>query len=157
MNIWSIIGKLKEMRINEQGLNIIKYFEGLRLKVYKCPAGLDTIGYGHVIKENEQYLYNGITKEQAEELLLKDLSRFEIGVLKLIKQEYLNENRFSALVSFAFNAGLGALKISTLRMKLNRGEIEEAGFELLKWCKVRGQIVKGLLLRRQAELSLFQI
>jgi lysozyme len=143
------------MKINEQGLNIIKHFEGLRLKPYKCPAGLDTIGYGHVIRENEQYLYNGITKEQAEELLLKDLRHFEIGVLKLIKNEYLNENRFSALVSFAFNVGLGALRISTLRMKLNRGEIKEAGLELLKWCKIRGQIIKGLLLRRQAELNLY--
>lgn len=143
------------MKINQAGLEIIKRFEGVRLKPYYCPANILTIGYGHVIREDEEYLKKGITLEQAEELLLKDLSRFELGVLKLVKNEYLNENRFSALVSFAYNLGLGSLKASTLRQKLNRGDILDASNEFLKWNKAGGKILKGLTLRRIAERNLF--
>ncbi len=144
------------MRINKKGIDIIKKYEGLRLKPYLCPAGLMTIGYGHVIQKNEYYLYDGLKNaSEAEELLLKDVEKYEDGVLKIIRHEVLNENRFSALVSFSFNVGLGALKISTLRQRLNRGEIAGAAEELLKWCRVRGVILKGLLARRIEEKLLF--
>lgn len=142
--------------INKEGLDIIKKFEGLRLKPYYCPAGLLTIGYGHVITKEEKEKYkDGIDIETAETILKNDLKRFEIGVLKIINNKVLTENIFSSLVSFSFNVGLGSLKISTLRQKLNRGEIIEASFEFMKWNKVAGKELKGLTLRRMCERNLF--
>ena len=92
-----------KMNTSEKGKNLIKNYEGLRLKAYRCPSNKLTIGYGHTanVKENDV-----ITKEQAENYLTQDLKRFENAVNRLVKVS-LTQNQFDALVSFAFNLGAG--------------------------------------------------
>jgi len=103
--------------INQNGLALIKHFEGLYTDAYVCPAGVPTIGYGHT--ENVS-LGQSITPKKAEQILKGDMEKFSSAVEKSIGVE-LNDNQFSALVSFAFNCGIGNLRISTLRRKLNSG------------------------------------
>ena len=140
------------MKTNEAGLEIIKRFEGFSPIAYLCPAGYSTIGYGHLIKQNE--VFESITLAEAEELLIKDLRKAENSVKKLIYQP-LNENQFSALVSFTFNLGSGALQSSTLRQMINRGEFEDLDKQFIRWVIAGGRKLKGLLNRRIAEAELF--
>jgi lysozyme len=108
--------------ITPAGLALIKQFEGFSATVYICPAGYPTIGYGHVVKLQEQEKFsNGITAEQAEFLLRQDVQTAERAVLRLIAVA-LTDGQFDALVSFTFNLGAGALQRSTLRRKVNRGD-----------------------------------
>lgn len=140
--------------INTAGLELIKRFEGFVPKVYLCPAGIPTIGYGHVVKKGEDFT-GGITHDKASMILAQDVFFAEDAVCRLITVP-LNDNQFSALVSFTFNVGSGALQRSTLRMKLNRGEYEEVPKELLRWSRAGGRVLKGLLARRRAEAALFE-
>lgn len=143
------------MKTNKKGIDIIKKNEGLELNAYLCPANVWTIGYGHTagVKQGDK-----ITKEKAEETLVKDLAIFELGVSKLVKVP-INENQFSALVSFAFNLGLTALANSTLLKKLNAKDYGAAANEFSKWNKatVKGvkQVLAGLVTRRAEERDLF--
>lgn len=139
------------MRINNKGLELIKKYEGCRLLAYKCPAGVWTIGYGHTAGVKSGM---AITKVDAERLLLQDLKRFEEGVEALVKVP-LTSNQFSALVSFAFNCGLSALRSSTLLKKLNVGDLNGAAREILRWDKVNKKPVEGLTKRRKEEQQLF--
>jgi lysozyme len=91
---------------------------------------------------------------EVDEILAKDLARFESGVQRLCPSG-LTTGRFGALVSFAFNVGLGNLQNSTLRMKHNRGEFEGAAEEFLKWNKAGGKELKGLTTRRKDERALY--
>jgi lysozyme len=143
------------MRISEKGLGLIKRYEGLRLEAYRCPASILTIGYGHTgpdVKEGQI-----ITPGEAERLLLADVARFERGVEALASP--CNENQFSALVSFAFNLGLGTLQKSTLLKKHKAGDYEAAARQFASWNKARvhGQLVPlaGLTARREAEKMLY--
>lgn len=104
------------MKISKAGIQLIKEFEGYSPIPYKDVAGLNTIGYGHLIKKGE--LFSRVTAEQAEELLLKDLATAEKGVNTLIIVK-LTQNQYDALVSFTYNVGVGALRDSTLRKYLN--------------------------------------
>jgi lysozyme len=144
------------MKMNENGLRIIKYFEGLELTSYRCPAGYPTIGYGHLIKDHEP---RTITKEQAEAYLKQDVSSFEKAVASLIKVT-TTEDQFSALVSFAYNLGGHALSESTLLRLHNARKFEEASKEFDRWCKARvGSVLKvfsGLVRRRDAEEALYK-
>lgn len=131
---------------------IIKQSEGLRLEAYLCPAGVLTIGYGHTgsdVKEGSR-----VSREEAENLLTRDLERFEKDILKMVKVE-LTQNQFDALVSFTYNVGSGALKGSTLLKKLNAGSYIEAADEFLKWTKAGGKELPGLVKRRRTERALF--
>ena len=139
------------MKINNKGLELIKKYEGCRLLAYKCPAGVWTIGYGHTADVKSGM---AITKVDAERLLLQDLKRFEEGVEALVKVP-LTSNQFSALVSFAFNCGLAALRSSTLLKKLNVGDLNGAAREILRWDKVNKKPVEGLTKRRKEEQQLF--
>lgn len=139
------------MRINDKGLELIKKYEGCRLLAYKCPAGVWTIGYGHTTDVKSGM---AITKADAERLLLQDIKRFEEGVEALVKVP-LTSNQFSALVSFAFNCGLSALRSSTLLKKLNVGDLNGAAREILRWDKVNKKPVEGLTKRRKEEQKLF--
>lgn len=141
------------MRVTEKGIELIKRFEGFSPAKYLCPAGYLTIGYGHVIKEGEAF-DEPIDEEEAEQLLMKDLIKFEKSVLRLINVQ-LTEGMFDALVSFSYNLGSGALQRSALRQKLNRAEYLDAADEFLKWVYSRGRKLKGLVLRRQAERERF--
>ena len=144
------------MKINETGLALIKSFEGLRLKAYKCPAGVWTVGYGHTGKDVKPGMV--ITEEQAEELLRQDLERFENGVLDLLTIPELTSNQFSALVSFSFNVGLGNFKKSTLLKMINKGnkdELEAIHSQFKRWVWAGSQILPGLQRRREAEFDLY--
>ena len=143
------------MQISNAGLQLIKRFEGCKLKPYLCPAGYWTVGYGHVIGNGkdkpEKQLY---TQGEVDALLRSDLRRFERGVLRYCTV-YLTQSQFDALVSFSFNLGLGVLQRSTLRQKILRKDGEGAAKELLRYDKVGGRPLKGLTRRRQAEYRLF--
>jgi len=139
------------MRISNQGLSLIKKFEGLVLKAYYCAAGVLTVGYGHTKGVSKDTV---ITPDIAEVLLKEDCINSELCVTKLVTVN-LNQQQFDALVSFVFNVGGGALERSTLRMKLNRGDYIGASKEFEKWCFAGGRKLKGLQRRRLAEKALF--
>lgn len=142
-------------RVNPAGVELIKYYEGLRLSAYQCSAGVWTIGYG-----TTSGVYEGqrISAEEAERLLKKDLNKFSLDVEDLVTVP-LNSNQFSALVSFVYNLGEGALRTSTLLRKLNSGDYAGAADEFPRWNKavVNGQmtVLEGLTRRRAAERKLF--
>lgn len=138
------------MLINQTGLNLLKTFEGLKLKAYQDVAGICTIGYGHTGKD----VYPGleITEEQACNLLSHDLELVEAGVTRLVKMP-INANQFSAFVCFSYNVGLGAFQASTLLKLFN--ENKNCSEEFLKWIKSDGKVIEGLLARRLAERRLF--
>jgi len=156
------------MKVSEKALACIRHHEGVRQKVYKCPARLYTIGVGHVLYPEQNKLKledrdayplrpedNRIfSMEEVNAILEKDLMRFEQGVEKLCNVP-LTQGMFDALVSFSFNCGLGLLQRSTLRQKVLRGDMEGAAEELLKYCKAGGKILKGLENRRKDERALF--
>lgn len=157
------------MRCNDEGIDLIKSFEGCHNQPYLCPAKLWTVGYGHVLypeqarlKADERASYklkpehNRVwDADEIDALLAEDLHRFEAGVLRLCPAAADSDRHFSALVSFAFNVGLGNLQASTLRMKYNRGDFEGAADEFLKWRKSNGVVLAGLERRRKAERYLF--
>lgn len=134
------------MKINKAGLELIKSFEGCHLTAYKCPADVWTIGYGHTLG-----VYEGmkITQAEAEQYLKDDMTKYESYVKRFCKLE-LNENQFSALVSFTYNCGVGNLQ--TLIRNRNTDQIAEA---LLLYNKAKGKVLTGLVRRRKAERELF--
>lgn len=127
--------------------------EGFRTKIYKDTAGLDTIGYGHLIKKGENFS-SGITKSQAANLLEKDLKIAENSVNNYVKVG-LSVNQKAALISFVFNVGVGAFQKSTLLQLLNKGQLSQAVQELDKWVYSGGKLTQGLVNRRKAEKILF--
>ena len=145
--------------INERGIEIIKGFEGFSSEPYLCPANVWTVGYGATRGSTGGPVgpdMEPISEDHAEDLLIRDLESSEGWVSRLIK-EPLSENQFSALTSFTFNVGCGALQRSTLRMKFNRGEYLGAADEFPKWRRAGGRILAGLVRRRAAERALFLI
>lgn len=141
--------------ITQEGIDLIKRFEGFSATVYICPAGYPTIGYGHLVREAEQY-EQGITEAEAEDLLRRDVHAAENAVLRLIDVP-LTDGQFDALVSFTFNLGSGALQRSTLRRKLNRQEYASVAGEFGRWVWAGGHRLKGLVRRRRAERAVFLI
>lgn len=139
--------------ITQQGLELIKHFEGFRAEIYHDTAGYPTIGYGHLIREGEDFA-GGITEAQAEALLTKDVITAERAVLRLIDVP-LTDGQFNALVSFTFNLGSGALQSSTLRRKVNREEHISVPHELLRWVFAGGRKLLGLVRRREAEAETY--
>ena len=137
--------------INSAALAIIKTFEGCKLNAYLCPANVVTIGYGHT---RGVKLGDTITQQQADELLLKDIEKFERGIEKILRVK-VTDSQFGALVSLAFNIGLTALANSTLMQKLNNGDFNGASNEFLRWNKAAGKVLSGLTKRREAERGLF--
>lgn len=145
------------MNLNEAGKNLIKSFEGCKLKAYKCPAGLNTIGFGSTFYPDGTKVKEGdvITKERADELFDAIADDFVKKVKPLIKKE-LSDNNFSALVSFAYNAGVGNLKNSTLLKKVNANPNDETiRGEFLKWVRANNKVLAGLERRRKAEADLY--
>ena len=138
-------------RINKAGLDLIKSFEGLRLKAYKDAVGVWTIGYGHIKTATPGMVISG---PEAEALLRGDLEEAQGAVERLVKQS-LTDNEYAALVSFVFNLGSGNLSRSTLLKKLNAGDRKGAADQFLVWNKAGGKVLAGLTRRRQAERSLF--
>lgn len=133
------------------GKDIIKKWEGLRLKAYLCPAGVPTIGYGHTYNVK---MGQTISVAQAEMFLDHDYQNAEEQVLSLVKVP-LTENQLGALTSFVFNLGSGNLRISTLLRKLNQGDYTSAAEEFNKWVFAGGKKLNGLVKRRAEERELF--
>ena len=145
------------MRMSAAGLDLVKEFEGLRLKAYKCPAGVWTIGYGHTSSAGKPIVTPDlvISNDEAEQILERDMVQYEDGVRKFVKVE-LTQNQFDALVDFAYNAGVGALQKSTLLKKVNAGKFDEVPAEFMKWTKGGGKELPGLVRRRRAEVKLWR-
>ncbi|MEN3931418.1 lysozyme [Microvirga sp. W0021] len=141
-------------KINIDGLKLIKQWEGLRTTAYKDVVGILTIGYGHTSSAGAPVVSSGmkITETEAEEILKRDLEKFEKRVTELVKVP-LTDNQFAVLVSFDFNTG--ALHKSTLLKKLNAGDYASVPAELMKWINAGGKKVKGLVNRRAAECGLW--
>ncbi len=141
------------MKTNDKGLNLIKNFEGCKLKSYLDTGGILTVGYGHTGPD----VTSGqiITQAIADALLARDLAKFETGVSNLVTST-INENQFAAMVVFSYNVGLGNLKSSTLLKKVNASDFAGAAAEFLRWNKDNGTVLAGLTRRREAEKSLFE-
>jgi len=140
------------MKISQEGLSLIKKFEGCRLEAYYCSGGVLTIGYGHTggVKESDT-----ITQEEAEKLLRADVFKFEEYVEDNVMVE-LDQSQFDALVAWTFNLGPGNLRESTMLKKLNNADYESVPFEMRRWNKAGGKTLDGLIRRRNAEALLFQ-
>jgi lysozyme len=153
-------------------------FEGCRNKPYLCPAHIWTIGYGHVLYQEQIRLpmvrvegketamirkemplrqedARVWSKEEIEKLFADDVASFERGVLRLVPGVVGRQGSFDALVSISFNFGLGNLQRSTIRMKANRGDWEGAAEAFRAWTKGGGKVLPGLVKRREAEIALF--
>ncbi len=157
------------MRVSEKAIRMICHHEGVRTRPYRCPALLWTVGVGHVIDPSHAAVKyeerrtlpipdgwdRSLTMGEVDAILAQDLGRFERGVARLCPAAVGHQGRFDALVSFAFNVGLGNLQRSSLRMKTNRGEFEEAADEFMKWTKAGGRVLPGLVKRRQDERALY--
>ena len=139
------------MRTSQNGIDLIKRFEGCRLTAYKCPAGVWTIWYGHTrgVKKGLK-----IAQNQADLFLREDIKVYENGLNKTVSVP-LNQNQFDALISFCYNCGLGAFQRSTLRERLNAGDYTGAAKEFSRWNKANGKVLSGLVRRRAAEQKLF--
>ena len=139
------------MKTSPKGITLIKEFEGLRLKAYKCPGGVWTIGYGHTAGVKPGIV---ITKTQAEEYLKADLIAYEryLNGLGLA----LNQNQFDALVSFIYNVGTGNFSSSTLLRKVRANPQDNSIMdEFLRWVYSKGRVLPGLQRRRLAEMKLY--
>ena len=139
------------MEVSENGIKLIKTFEGCRLKAYKCPAGIPTIGYGHTHNVN---MNDTITQEQAEAFLRHDLKIHGDNILKLVKVS-LNQNQFDSLVSFEYNVGYGNFARSTMLKMINARKFKDAANQFDKWIYANKKILTGLVKRRKAEKELF--
>jgi lysozyme len=144
-------------KTSDKGVALIKAHEGLRLNAYLCPAKVWTIGYGHTSAAGDPAVRQGmkITRPEADTILRRDLAMFERGVSRRVKVP-LTQNQFDALVSFAFNVGLGAFERSTLLRRLNAGQHQAVPAELMKWTKGGGRELPGLVNRRRDEAGLWR-
>ena len=139
------------MKTSHKGIALIKEFEGLRLKAYKCPGGVWTIGYGHTAGVKPGMV---ISEAQAEEYLMADLIASEkyLNDLRLA----INQNQFDALISFFYNVGTGNFSRSTLLRKVRANPQDNSIMdEFLKWVYSKGRVLPGLQRRRLAEMKLY--
>lgn len=141
------------MKISLNCIKLVKNSEGCKLAAYKCPAGVWTIGYGHTGPDVKPGLV--ISKERAEQLLAADLAKFADGVNEICAGLSLTQGQFDAMVSFAYNLGVGALAGSTLMRLLRSGDVAGAARQFDRWNKADGKVLPGLVVRRAAERDLF--
>lgn len=149
------------MKISEHGLKCLADWEGCELKIYKDAAGLPTIGIGHLLTKQERVggkYADGITQDEAYDLLRKDLANFEALVNRLVRVP-LTQNEYDALVIFAFNIGAAGFSLSTALIAINSGRLQDVPACMRKWCKITvdGQkvVAKGLVNRREKEIKLW--
>ena len=146
------------MKTGSKGIELIKKYEGFEPEPYLCPAGIPTIGYGATYYENGDSVSLtdcSMTEPEAEQLLMYMLDRYEKGVSRYLARSITN-NQFSALVSFAYNLGLGALKGSTLLKVINKDPLnEDIKHQFSRWVKAEGRTLAGLVKRRKEESKLY--
>ncbi len=166
------------MKLSKAGEDLMHKYEGFRSRPYLCPAHIWTIGYGHVLYQDQIRLPvirvegkqtpmirkeyplkpedNRVwTKTEIDELFRADVTTFERGVLRLVPGVVGRQGSFDALVSISYNFGLGNLQRSTIRMRANRGDWEGAAAAFRVWTKGGGKVLPGLVKRREAEIALF--
>ena len=165
------------MKVSKAGEDLMHFFEGYRNKPYRCSAAIWTVGWGHAMYADQLNLpnvrkegYTGLirsdsqlkgednrvwSKDELVNLFKVDIDTFERGVLRLSPALANHQSKFDAVVSFAYNAGLGNYQRSTIRMKVNRGDWEGAAEAFMSWTKAGGKEVSGLVKRRKAEVALF--
>jgi lysozyme len=166
------------MKLSKAGSDLMHRYEGFRSRPYLCPAHIWTIGYGHVLYQEQIRLPmartadkpvpvirkefplkpedNRVwTKQEIEDLFAQDVATFERGVLRLVPNSAGSQGRFDALVSISFNFGLGNLQRSTIRMRANRGDHEGAAEAFMMWTKAGGRELPGLVKRRVDEKKLY--
>lgn len=139
-------------KISPKGIELIKRFEGCRLKAYKCPAGVWTIGFGATgpgIKEGLVW-----TQKQADDRLADDLREFE-DLVSRYAHAIQTQGQFDALVSFTYNLGGTSLRQSTLLRMHNEGDYAGAAGQFGRWNKAGGKVLGGLIKRRAAEAELY--
>ena len=139
------------MKTSAEGNALIKKFEGLELDSYQCSANVWTLGYGHTQGVAEG---DSCSEEEAEIILVNDLKEFETYVNALVDVE-LDQKQFDALVAWTFNLGPTNLRTSTLLKKLNAGDYNDVPSEIKRWNRAGGQVLDGLIRRREAEALLF--
>ena len=149
--VWPKDSEDDNMETSQNGIELIKEFEGRRLVAYQDSVGVWTIGYGHTKDVWEDRL---IIKSTADRLLAEDLAEFEKYVDNLVDVP-LTQNQFDALVAWTFNLGPTNLSESTLLKKLNAGDYDAVPFEMKRWNKAGGEVLEGLIRRREAEAALF--
>jgi lysozyme len=165
------------MKVSKAGEDLMHFFEGYRNKPYRCSAAIWTVGWGHAMYADQLALpnvrkegYTGLirsdyqlkqedarvwSKDELVDLFKVDINTFERGVLRLSPNLASHQSKFDAVVSFAYNAGLGNYQRSTIRMKVNRGDWNGAAEAFMSWTKAGGKEVSGLVKRRKAEVVLF--
>jgi len=157
------------MKVSDAAIHMIKHHEGVRMRPYRCPALLWTVGVGHVIDPSHAAVKyedrknlpipdgwdRQLSMGEVDAILAQDLARFERGVARYCPAAVNSQGQFDALVSFAFNVGLGNLQRSSIRMRYNRGDIEGAADAFLMWTKAAGRVLPGLVKRRQDERAMF--
>ena len=147
----------ERMKISEKGLFMIERFEGCLLKASNKLDGVWTIGYGQTGRYYGKRVRKGMTTTKAlAHAWLRDhsIKTYEDAVTQAVKVS-LNQNQFDALVSFAYNVGVGALKQSTALRRLNAGDYAGAADALTMWTKCNGKVLAGLVRRRKEERALF--
>lgn len=165
------------MKLGKAGSDLMHRYEGFRSRPYLCPAHIWTCGYGAVLYQEQIRLpmirkdnYTGVirkeyplrpednrvwSKKEIEERFLVDVGTFERGVLRLVPGVSGSQARFDALVSLAYNIGLGNLQRSQIRMRANRDDWEGAADAFMQWTKAGGRELPGLVKRRTDERKLF--
>lgn len=145
------------MKLNKAGADLIKHFEGCKLKSYQCSALRWTIGFGNTFYEDGSPVLPGhaITQEKADQLFEIIGDAFAEKVHKVVTAS-VSENQFGALVSFAYNCGIANLQKSTLLKKVNANPNDPTiRAEFLKWNRASGKVLAGLTRRREAEANLY--
>ena len=146
------------MKINKAGIDLIKSFEQCRLSAYKDSKGIPTIGWGATYYQDGKRVKMGdnISQIEADTLFDWHLNEFSNDV-KLVLKKSLNDNQFSALVSFAYNCGVANLEKSTLLRKVNANPKDPSiRAEFMKWVRANNVVLKGLVRRREAEAKLYE-
>jgi|TARA_R100000482_G_scaffold103554_1_gene46394 lysozyme len=141
-----------DLKTSQEGISLIKSFEGCELTAYRCSADVPTIGYGHTAGVSDG---DTCTQEEAETMLAEDLVEFEDYVKNYVEPE-LQQNEFDALVAWTYNLGPANLKESTMLKELNSGNFEEVPRQMKRWNRAGGEVLDGLIRRREAESRLFK-
>ena len=139
------------MKVSQECIDLVKFFEGFEPRAYLCPANVWTIGYGRTRNVKEGDIVN---EKQAERDLLEELEEFGHQVSSTVKVS-LEQSQFDALTSWTYNLGVGNLQSSTLLKKLNSGDKNSVPSEMLRWNKAAGKVLAGLTRRREAEAKLW--
>jgi lysozyme len=146
----------KQMNLTQQGLALIRRFEGFRACAYRDAAGIWTIGFGHTSAAGAPHVRPGmkISRKEGLQILARDVASFALGVERLLDVE-LRDSQFSALVSFAYNVGLGNFRKSSVLGAVNARDFAAVPRRLSLWVKCRGCVLPGLVNRRAAEAAMF--